>query len=910
MDAQRVDANSQHPAASPVLITDRQAAIFQLKMFAGRPGKANLSLKAALLNAPEFDVVTHRAHFEKLFPKRDSVVPLPVPPYLPVVNIEDEQVMASLKSSANGASADLFGFTGDALHLVSSQPAHIKHLTKLVTHIANNKLDDEVADVFRATKLIALPKKEFVPRPLGNCCVFPKLAADILMNRVKGEVKSICIVGDLQRAVGTPDGVASTIHNSQLLLEYLPQDAGLRAAFPNEPIVLAMTDEANAFNSVDISKCLAALFSYPSLDPLWPLALFLYGRVTDMLVHGFGNCKYQYIIKRGTGPTQGCKVAQLLYCLACLRFLCEAMSISKWVHIIAFADNVQLIGPLSEVIRVINWMVANSKSRTGGTLVPEKTLFLLPNGCQAMAPKLNHLIPPAKQAEQIFYGSMPCLGSMVGTDDLKKRAFVDDKVKELCVRMDQMHHELISGQNAVVNAHLCLVPSLNFLARTLPPHIVGPAAEKLYKHLSDGICLKLGLPPMRLMSAYAKDVFPLTTAHGGTGILNLNHYVDCCYVASLAETMKQMVIYTESRPGPASPELQWPVPQSVPLWPKILQAHAIRPPESSPRCTTAATLDLVLRNLVARGAVDYFAQHLRRGFPVLPGTLVKFVDYFSMAETPISKLQKHFSTYSSKKKFEEVFQRHGSDESLRARLLTNSSPGASLAWTVLPNSDRLVMSDGAMRYKLSQLLNVSPVAVSQNIASLQCAKCHKSLLDDPSHPPNCDMPERTTMHDMVKHGLRANAMDCGLAADVEPTKLHPEDNKRRVDLVVHLPEGSKLVDVSIVDPLCATHVRASAKEKQGFVLRKEREKIKHHHDTAERFEMEIVPFIVDLHGSHGPDARKFLRLLADFRPRPRLSGEDPKARVYEEMAASCVLIARKGAEVCRLSCFSKVNIHT
>ena len=118
---------------------------------------------------------------------------------------------------------------------------------------------------------------------------------------------------------------------------------------------------------------------------------------------------------------------------------------------------------------------------------------------------------------------------------------------------------------------------------------------------------------------------------------------------------------------------------------------------------------------------------------------------------------------------------------------------------------------------------------------------------------------------------------------------------------MHLPEGSKLVDVSIVDPLCATNVRASAKEKQGFVLRKERGKIKHHHGTAERFEMEIVPFIVDLHGSHGPDARKFLQFLASFRPRPRLSGENPKARVYEEMAASCVLIACKGAEVCRLA---------
>ena len=126
------------------------------------------------------------------------------------------------------------------------------------------------------------------------------------------------------------------------------------------------------------------------------------------------------------------------------------------------------------------------------------------------------------------------------------------------------------------------------------------------------------------------------------------------------------------------------------------------------------------------------------------------------------------------------------------------------------------------------------------------------------------MPERTTMHDMGKPEQRANAMDCGLAADVEPTML------------------------------------ASSKEKQGFVLRKEREEIKHHHETAERFEMEIVPFIVDLHGSHGPDARKFLRLLAHFRPRPRLSGENPKARVYE-VAASCVLIARKGAEVRRFA---------
>ena len=43
----------------------------------------------------------------------------------------------------------------------------------------------------------------------------------------------------------------------------------------------------------------------------------------------------------------------------------------------------------------------------------------------------------------------------------------------------------------------------------------------------------------------------------------------------------------------------------------------------------------------------------------IPGTLVcmvKFVDYFSVAETPISKLQKHFSTYSSKKNSKRCFR--------------------------------------------------------------------------------------------------------------------------------------------------------------------------------------------------------------------------------------------------------------
>ena len=123
------------------------------------------------------------------------------------------------------------------------------------------------------------------------------------------------------------------IHNSQLLLEYLPaaeSDAGLRAAFPNEPIVLAMTDEANAFNSVDISKCLPALFSYPTLDPLGlDLALgFIFIWTRDRYAGAwFWQVPVHHQALAWYGPDaglQGGSVAvHVLFNLACLRFLCR-----------------------------------------------------------------------------------------------------------------------------------------------------------------------------------------------------------------------------------------------------------------------------------------------------------------------------------------------------------------------------------------------------------------------------------------------------------------------------------------------------------------------------------------------------------------------------------------------------------
>ena len=313
-------------------------------------------------------------------------------------------------------------------------------------------------------------------------------------------------------------------------------------------------------------------------------------------------------------------------------------------------------------------------------------------------------------------------------------------------------------------------------------------------------------------------------------------------------------------------------------------------------------MHVALGNLAAGGATAYFDNHLKPGYPTLPSNLSAFVDYFSRPDTPNHRLQKHFTQFISKKQYDEVFQSTEGKVLDRARLNANQAPGASCILTIVPTQDRFVLKDTELGHGFALRLGIPAVATHPGLSTLRCAKCGVSLLHDLGHAVNCDKQERTSMHDEVKTtGIHRNAMACGLASKVEPSRLHPHDNKRRVDVSIAFPDGRKLVDVSIIDTLCATHVHATATEPHGAVLRKERQKIQHHAGTALRFGMEIVPFIVDLHGSHGPDARKLLRLMAEHCPRPRLFGQNPKTMIIEEMAASGVAILRVCARVTRLA---------
>jgi len=224
--------------------------------------------------------------------------------------------------------------------------------------------------------------------------------------------------------------------------------------------------------------------------------------------------------------------------------------------------------------------------------------------------------------------------------------------------------------------------------------------------------------------------------------------------------------------------------------------------------------------------------------------------------------------------------------------------------TTVPKEPRFEQTTEETRMAFSIRLGISPVVVHPGTKTLLCSTCHVSLLDEPTHPILCvpARKERTSAHDTIKTtGLKGYADDCGVFAKVEPSELHPEDNMRRVDLVLSFPEGNVLVDVAIIAPLCKTHIKDTAKESQGALIKKETAKCRHHHATSVRHEMEFVPFIADLHGSLGRDAIRLLIRLSAQCPRPRLAGQHPKSRVYEEMAAVAMVILRSVCLVTRLA---------
>ena len=97
----------------------------------------------------------------------------------------------------------------------------------------------------------------------------------------------------------------------------------------------------------------------------------------------FDGSKCVYTIEREEGTMQGEQFAQLLYCVGDRPFVLGAAAQSKYVQLVMIADDLTLVGPLSEALKVLRWCINNCKPMTGNEVQPKKTHVLVPDAFAA-----------------------------------------------------------------------------------------------------------------------------------------------------------------------------------------------------------------------------------------------------------------------------------------------------------------------------------------------------------------------------------------------------------------------------------------------------------------------------------------------------------------------------------------------
>jgi hypothetical protein len=164
------------------------------------------------------------------------------------------------------------------------------------------------------------------------------------------------------------------------------------------------------------------------------------------------------------------------------------------------------------------------------------------------------------------------------------------------------------------------------------------------------------------------------------------------------------------------------------------------------------------------------------------------------------------------------------------------------------------------------------------------AKCTCGLLlehQPATHIMTCKKTQGTTTlrHTDVAKALEKLCDDAGCLPTRElPVELYMDENRRmkdgggrdvmengRADLYVTTHDGDAfLIDVSIVHPISTTNFALDSSSSSKAIAARAREKRRKYAKAAKAVDAVMVPFVGDAYGKLGPDAERFLRLLARY----------------------------------------------
>jgi hypothetical protein len=437
--------------------------------------------------------------------------PKPFQPYptmddrdLPLWSLSTSQVKKQLLALRNDSAPGPSSMGVTALKRAASTEEGATAIARITNRIMNGLEPNKYR--LTAANLIPLVKSETKIRPIACGEIFTRLAARCLLRHKGKDLAEF--FAPIQMGVRQPGGAERIVHS-------------IRTAYNRGNSVLNL-DLSNAFNRISRAAIRTTLSEhFPSLLRYFDWS---YGHAAPLWYDGglfTHSCE---------GVRQGDPLGPALFAMGIHHVLVQLTQEFPMVKILAYLDDVTVTGDQKDLIRLSS-RFKELIGECGLEMNPSKSVLCLHPG-SGTPMGVGHL--------QVTWEGVWILGSPIGSRD-----FEGEQVLRKVERMHKMvilqSEKSIPVQHRYLLLRDCVLPSLNYLLRTVPPENRQKATSAFDSGIENVARVLLGT------NVYNDDVsvdtcrqlfFPLR--FGGLGLVPASFTSTAAFTASLWESGVQM----------------------------------------------------------------------------------------------------------------------------------------------------------------------------------------------------------------------------------------------------------------------------------------------------------------------------------------------------------------------------------
>ena len=729
----------------------------------------------------------------------------------------------------------------------------IDEYAELLAFYATNILNGEThtRSSLTVTKLLALPKPNGGIRPVNIPEATRRFFSRIFSNRFLPEIRAA--LSPIQLGVAK-NGTGTAIHT-------------LRAHLDKHSDSFALClDFANAFNEVTRAQIRRSLTdTFPRLLPFF-----------DLFHQGATEVYFHHIpITADEGTLQGDTWGGLFFAIAIQPVLVKLQTEFPEFKLQAYFDDISIMGRSSSAERLSQFLTTFAEEffaiglqlNLGKCQVYAHRSDLSEWSCwsvlsslkASLSPELpmRHVVMDPQNVIQVVppQRGLVFLGTPIGHPSWVAQE-LDKKLRDAQHSLDRLVVIKDLPQQFILILRHCVINQMDHLARTVPPSILRPTAQRF-----DFAVRKLlrsllpQLPPPEDKEAYAYTVFRLPAKFGGLALPSLEHKLEAAYVSSLCAsipTLERFGLFMEdvkhcciSLLGKFVPMIEAVPPRSS-LTPEVLSSHA-------------ATRSTELFQLF--GNLDY-------SDPVWSNTIqgiTSFWDqiYPQLARTPHMQniLTRVQDSYAYDTLLSEIYSYTGSDNRHRCARFISRSCREAVLWSIsVPTCPQLTLSPQEYRYLMAYALDL-PLP-GRSLMPPKCS-CKRFMDTKGYHVLSCWRPR---VHDRTVRELHSFARSAGLVSVLEPRNTCQGD--LRPDLAVSgLCDNGKtlLLDFTTTDPTSLSAFRNQSYNKfNAAAIHAEKLKTDKYTGKFNAQEFSFTPLCMELSGRWSAKFHSVFRSIKKF----------------------------------------------